>query len=169
MKKSLISVLLIIVTLGGFGCEKKTENATTDTTQPPAAPALKAITAQITPPQAAGQPILVTTQPGMQPDIINFSAVFTGAAQTVNITGGPSGPCTLSAANPNCNQNAPAPGTNITVTPVDVAGSNYSMVTNNPPEPLGTPNNTGNDVTKYTDPSGNSVTITITDTGQPVQ
>ena len=170
MKKFYIPVLALLIAFANFGCEKKAENAATDSTTAAQQPGSKLIpgTASIMPPQAANQPILLTTQAGTNPDQVTFSAVFAGSqAQTVAIAGGPSAPFTLTPANPNCTQNAPAPGTNITVTPQDTAGCTYAKVNNIPPEPPGAQNISGSDVTTYTDTCGNSVTITITDTGRP--
>jgi hypothetical protein len=164
MKKFSIPLILMLATLGIFGCSKKGGNAAGDTTinPPPGMMGAGVATAQIVPPQAAAQPILVTTQANMAPDSVSFSAVFTGSqAQTVTLGGGPAAPKTLSPTNPSITQCAPPNGTNLTVTAVDAPlGSMYTLVNI---APTNNPNLTGNLTTTYSDATGNSVAITIKD------
>ncbi len=165
MLKRFIPAILIIPILALFGFAFHPQIGTIHNSALHPTHTTGAYTAQIMPPAAASLPINVTTQPGMSPDSVNFSVSFNGSpSQSVTVSGGSAGSCTLSPTKLSCTQCAPANGTNITVTATDAAGSSYSTVTS---VPAASPNNTGSGTTIYSDASGNSVAISIRDLGVP--
>jgi hypothetical protein len=149
MKKSIVSVLLVIIAvLGGCGGSK---NSVTGVA-----------TAQLIPPQMANQPIRVTTQPGLNPDHLSISGRFVGPnLQSVTVTQ-PTSANSFSSPNTfTFGATAPRNGTFITISANVIPGA-YTSVVNSPNIPL---NNTGFDTTTYSDVSGDTVVIMVQDLG----